>query len=293
MEENIKPVGKTKVIAVDGGGSRCRMALVGEGLDLRVELGAANATSDFDGALATCREGLAQLASQAGMPQEDLRPLPAYFGLAGICDADQAQRFAAALPLDHARVEEDRAAAVTGALGLDDGAVMHAGTGSFVALRRGNALHCVGGWGPKLGDEGSAHWVGREILRAGLALSDGLWPASTLGQSVLDRFGGASGAITFASEATPGDIAALAPLLLEHSADPQTQDILTRAASYFADTLTTLGWQGEAICPTGGLASHLGAFLPTPMQAALRPAKAAPLEGAILLARRWAEELCP
>ena len=187
--------------------------------------------------------------------------------------------------------KEDRAAAVTGALGLGDGAVMHAGTGSFVALRRHGQLRCVGGWGPTLGDEGSAHWVGREILRAALALSDRLLPASSLGQSVLDRFGGAAGAITFATAAPPGEIAALAPLLLDHKTDPQTQAILQRASGYFADTLTALGWQGEVICPTGGLAPHLGAYLPADMRSDLRPPAADPIEGAILLARRWAMEI--
>lgn len=291
MEQDKKPGNDIQVIAVDGGGSRCRMALVGGGFDLRVELGAANATSDFDGALATCGEGLSELATKAGVRLQDLRTLPAYFGLAGICDTDQAQRFAQNLPLDHVRVEEDRAAAVSGALGLGDGAVIHAGTGSFVARRYRGQLRCVGGWGPKLGDEGSAFWAGREVLRAGLALSDGLLSQSTLGQCVLDRFAGATGAILFATRATPGEIAALAPLLLDHKADPQTQDILTRAASYFANTLNTLDWQGEVICPTGGLAPHLGPFLPAPMRDTLRPPEADPIDGAILLARQWAKEL--
>lgn len=279
------------VIAADGGGSRCRIALVGAGLDLRVELGAANATSDFEGAVHTCREGIAQLAQMAGFTETQIAALPAYFGLAGICDTAQAQRFAQRLPLTHARVEEDRAAAVAGALGLDDGAVMHSGTGSFVALRTRAGLRCVGGWGAALGDEGSAHWVGREILRTALARWDGLIPASALADAVQMRFPGPAGPIMFAQRATTAEIAALAPMLLDHLEDPQTQDILSRAAGYFAATLKTLGWDGQIICPTGGLAPHLAPYLPIGMAKAVRPAQATPLEGAILLARQWATEV--
>ena len=291
MEQDKTPCPRTKVIAVDGGGSRCRLALVGGDLNHRIELGAANATSDFDGALATCCEGLSKLATKAGMTVQDLRPLPAYFGLAGITNTEQAERFSKHLPLDHVRVEEDRSAAVTGALGLGDGAVIHAGTGSFVARRHNGQLRCVGGWGPKLGDEGSAHWIGREVLRVGLALSDGLLSKSALGQSVLDRFDGATGAILFATGAPPTDIAALAPLLLNHKADPHSQDIMIRAAAYFSDTLKAVGWEDEPICPTGALAPHLGPFLPAAMRNALHPPAAEPIEGAILLARQWAKEL--
>lgn len=289
MEQNSKTAAlHPLVLAVDGGGSRCRMTLVGEGLDLRVDLGPANASSDFDGALATCRTGLAQLAT--GLSR-DLRAVPAYFGLAGIVDDAIAARFAAALPLDHVKVEEDRAAAVTGALGLRDGAVIHSGTGSFVALRHQGLLRCAGGWGPKLGDEGSAHWVGREILRAALAATDGLAEPCGLSTAVLDRFGDAGGVIAFASTATSGDIAALAPMLRDHGEDPTTRDILTRAAGYFARTLTALGWRGEVICPTGGLAPHIAPFLPAQMAAQLRPAQAEPLQGAILLAQQFAAQL--
>ncbi len=67
------------------------------------------------------------------------------------------------------RVMSDAEAAYRGALGDRAGVVLLAGTGSIALGRdtRGRWAR-AGGWGPLLGDEGSAFWIGREWLRATL-----------------------------------------------------------------------------------------------------------------------------
>ena len=66
------------ILAVDGGGSTCRVALEHAGSRHVVSLGAANVTSDFDGAVARITEGLQAVAQAAGLSPEALRACPAW-----------------------------------------------------------------------------------------------------------------------------------------------------------------------------------------------------------------------
>ncbi|HYB44654.1 MAG TPA: BadF/BadG/BcrA/BcrD ATPase family protein, partial [Candidatus Methylomirabilis sp.] len=63
----------------------------------------------------------------------------------------------------------DVEAAHLGALGERPGILLLAGTGSIALGRDGRGRWArAGGWGPLLGDEGSAFWIGREWLRAAI-----------------------------------------------------------------------------------------------------------------------------
>ncbi|HXJ77462.1 MAG TPA: BadF/BadG/BcrA/BcrD ATPase family protein [Candidatus Methylomirabilis sp.] len=65
------------------------------------------------------------------------------------------------------RVISDVEAAYLGALGERAGILLLAGTGSMALGRDALGRWArAGGWGPLLGDEGSAFWIGREWLRA-------------------------------------------------------------------------------------------------------------------------------
>ena len=198
------------VIAVDGGGTRCRLVLDRAEGRITVETGSANVTSDFDAALGEIRRGLDQLADRAGLTPAEIAELPAYLGLAGASDRTVCARVEAALPFARVRVEEDRAAALQGALGDVDGAIVHCGTGSFFGLRRAGTTRFVGGWGSRLGDEASSFWVGRVALTATLAAVDGLRDHSALSEALLDRWGTPAGLVIFAAHATPGEIGEIA-----------------------------------------------------------------------------------
>ncbi|HZU78071.1 MAG TPA: BadF/BadG/BcrA/BcrD ATPase family protein, partial [Dehalococcoidia bacterium] len=69
------------------------------------------------------------------------------------------------------------------------GAVVLAGTGSFeFARNRAGQSHRTDGWGALFGDEGSAHDIAREALRAAVRAEDGRGPATALHPAVLDYF---------------------------------------------------------------------------------------------------------
>lgn len=67
-------------------------------------------------------------------------------------------------PID---VVGDTETALNAAFDTGPGVVVNAGTGSFAYGRdpQGNTAR-AGGWGFAIGDEGSAHWIGREAVRA-------------------------------------------------------------------------------------------------------------------------------
>ena len=73
-------------------------------------------------------------------------------------------------PID---VVGDMEIALEAAFGTGAGVIVIAGTGSIAYGRdqNGNAAR-AGGWGFAIGDEGSAHWIGREVVRAVLRASD-------------------------------------------------------------------------------------------------------------------------
>jgi N-acetylglucosamine kinase-like BadF-type ATPase len=95
-------------------------------------------------------------------------------------------------------VEGDEIAVLTGALVDDPGVVVLAGTGSF-AIGRGRGFGDVhdrsargivtrGGWGPLLGDEGSAYAIGLAALRAVALACDGRGERTVLSELALSRF---------------------------------------------------------------------------------------------------------
>ncbi len=280
------------VIAVDGGGSHCRLALHTPSREIQVQVGSANVSTDFTAALAQLTSGLNQLAQTADVPFSELINIPAYLGLAGVTGPAMAQRVAQALPLTAVKVEEDRAAALRGALGTSDGYIAHCGTGSFLASQLGQTMRFIGGWGPVLGDPASAHWVGRQALSRTLQTVDGLRAPSGLSQEMLNQFGDAAQIVAWAATARQHEIAALAQDVTEHAAqsDPLARQIVQDAASLLARDLYAMGWHTDlALCLTGGLGPCYASYLPPDMRAALCAAKDTPLTGAIALAHDFAQ----
>ncbi len=274
-------------MAVDGGGTRCRVACrIGDTFH-SVETGAANVSTDFDGALVQIKAGIEDLAGVLGVKVRDMIKWPAFVGLAGVTDARMADRLRAALGLTNARIEDDRPAALRGALGAQDGVIAHCGTGSFLAAQQDGVMRFAGGWGSVLGDEASAQWVGRRALSAALCAYDGTQVDTGLTQKLLADLHGPAGIVRFAGAATPAQFGALAPdvTAAARSGDQVAQLIMRAGADYIAGIAKQLGWQaGKAICLTGGIAMQYADYLPTDMQSAIRPPLGEPLTGALALA---------
>lgn len=284
----------TLVLAVDGGGTRCRLALSTGRRVWQVEVGAANVSTDFEAACAELMRGLIAVEGQAGIDQIQIAKLPAYLGLAGITGPAIADRLAKALPFSHVRIEDDRPSALRGALGPDDGFVAHCGTGSFLAAQRDGRARFAGGWGPALGDQASAQWVGRQALSRVLDCADGLCASSELTAQLLSRFNGTAGIVKAASVLSPTEFGALAPVVthLAGQGDEHAASIMQAGAEYLRDRMEKMGWApGLRICLTGGIGPHYAAYLPDPMLRDLIQPSGDPLSGAIALAHAFREEI--
>ena len=278
----------TGLVGVDGGGTSCRIALAWLGQRTETVLGRANVTTDFRGATTLIREGLHTVAVQAGLSDDQLRSFPAYLGLAGIVGEADAAAVAEALPLDNAVVEDDRRAAVIGALGEADGTVAGIGTGSFLARRSGASLRLVGGWGLRLGDEASGAWLGRRLLASVLDVVDGLMDETGLTEEIFRRFERSPREIVaFSLKADPADFAAFAPAIIDaaRAGDPIGRMLMQEGSAYLVETMNKLGRQDrERICLIGGVALHYRDYLPESFARSTEPAKGSALDGALQLA---------
>lgn len=282
------------VLAVDGGGTNCRLALEAEGERHVVLLGPANVSTDMDLAATTIRNGLVRMAAECGVEYDALCRVPAYLGLAGVVDAEYGTLFGEELPLERVIVDDDRRPAVRGALDAADGSVAGIGTGSFLARQSGGQIRLAGGWGSRLGDEASGFWIGKTALVLTLDVADGIREETGLTRSLMDRFGGKPrGIVHFSIAATPKEVAALAPAVVEaaEAGDPVGREVLMRGAAYIRDMLEAIGWRkGEPLCFLGGLSGAYRDYLPKAMQAAIQPPRGTALDGALALARLMAAE---
>lgn len=282
---------KDSILAVDGGGTRCRLALVSSCDSIRLEVGPANITTDFQGTVAQLKDGLVALAQKAGQPLNALENVPAYIGLAGFQVSNDLDRLSNALPLSRVLFDDDRPAAVRGALGTKDGALIHSGTGSFFAVQVNNSIRYSGGWGAILGDQGSATWFGKKALTLVLEAEDRLRERTALTRILIEHFQSPSGILAFANTATPSDFGELAPIIMKHADDPIAQALLRQAAEHFERNLRLLGWSVVTpVCLTGGLAPHLTPYLTSVVQNKVIPPSGSPLDGAIALARSFASK---
>ena len=280
------------LIAVDGGGTSCRFALLRAGARTELQAGPANVSTDFDAAVATLRESLDRLSEKAGLRPGGISTISGHFGLAGVVDARLGQRVARALGLRNVVVEDDRRSAVVGALGASDGTVIGVGTGSFLARQVAGQVTLLGGWGFRLGDEASGADLGRGLLRWILHSVDGLAPATGLTDTVLADLGGTpADVVAFAGGAAPPDFARFAPRIVEaaEAGDPAARALVQEGAAYLMRAAQVLGWSaGEPLCPIGGLAPRYAPFLPRAAADSLVACKGTALDGALALAARQA-----
>jgi glucosamine kinase len=153
------------------------------------------------------------------------RPAVCVVGVAGAGQERPAQALWSALAsrrvADDVAVLADAVIALEDAFGDNAGVLLVAGTGS-VAFSRGpdGRLERCGGWGPAVGDEGSAAWLGRRAVGAVAASTDGREPETALAGALLTalELEAMEEVIPWASRAVPADFAALAPVVMQVAA---------------------------------------------------------------------------
>lgn len=271
-------------IGIDGGGTGCRVALSRVGGPVtETRGGPANIVTDPAGAEAAIRLALTEALSAHGLGLDALEHARICAGLAGARLPGEADSFATRLPF-LAYVVDDSVTALEGALEGADGALASLGTGSFFIARTGREIRHVGGWGFRLGDEGSAAWAGRLALSLTLRVADGRLPPDPLAEALTAAC--PPHPVLWAQDARPGDFAPLARIVMAHPDSPIARRVVTAILDALRDGLDAVRHApGTPLVLTGGLGEMLPGHLPGTLRASLRAPSGRPLDGALRLAR--------
>ncbi|WP_409175253.1 N-acetylglucosamine kinase [Brevibacillus fortis] len=205
------------LLAVDGGGTKCLAVLVDRS---RNEIGAGRSGScnyQGIGEEAAARELVAAIsqalddaiARQTVAPFMSSIPTPdgpieweiecAVFGIAGLdteYDRQVISRMVSkvlhqlGIRVQHLIVENDGFAALLGATGGKPGILVIAGTGSIAfGVNDEQETARAGGWGHRVGDEGSGYWIGKQAIMAVLKAADGRGEPTVLKELLLPHVG--------------------------------------------------------------------------------------------------------
>lgn len=284
-------------LGVDGGATGCRARIVsvsgyslGEG-----KAGPANPRFGLERAQRSVLEAIGGALLEAGLERDTLSRLHAGLGLAGTGQKREREAVLAwRHPFATMTLATDAYTACLGAHGGGDGAIMIVGTGSCGCALVGGRETRVGGWGFPISDQGSGAALGLELLRHTLLAYDGVEPKGPLSAAALARFDDdPERIVAWLEEARTRDYAALAPIVVDAAAaeDPKAVALMREAAGDLASMLDTLLATGaERLCLMGGLAEAMTPWLPERLRGRLSAPMGDALDGAVLMARRTAEE---
>lgn len=223
-----------RYLGIDGGGSKTSFLLVDEYYNeiCHIESGPSNWLSvGADAAKQAITQGISHLTE---------RPDIVCAGFAGAARHDSAAFYKEVLEslISGAQIiiESDAFVASIGAIGIDPGILLIAGTGSIVIGRdKARNMFRIGGWGPYFGDEGSGFWIGREAVREALRSLDLQAPAD-FSNRIAGRLGlkSISEVVSAWASGKIGvpEIAGLFPEVVSIYPQEPSRRILTQAASH-------------------------------------------------------------
>lgn len=243
------------LIGIDGGGTKTDAALCDETgrVHARRTDGPTNPTSVPKDAVAARLEGLLDaLLAPLGGRTASIDGCFAGVGGGGIAGnrAFLADCLTLLLPGAKALANgSDSVNALSSGIGIGDGIVAIAGTGSSVFARVGGVMHQTGGWGYLLGDEGSGYDLGRRALVAALRALDGRGPETVLTRLCAQRLGmPVTQAVADIYDKGRAFIASFAPVLLEAQAmnDPVACEQAEQAVGCLCEAIRVAGARLDA-----------------------------------------------
>jgi glucosamine kinase len=307
-------------LGIDGGGTKTSCAV---GDELRLLATATAGPSNVvrvgeEQARKSLRQAVSQACTAAGItPAQVERTCVGGSGAARPELAEIVRRSLAEILTTPIDVVGDMQIALEAAFDTGPGVIVIAGTGSIAygRDRQGRAVR-AGGWGFAIGDEGSAHWIGRAAVSAVLRASDVGDGESREGspqtgahspfEEALCKVWGVTSLVGLARAANsipPPDFAALFPAVAA-SEDELARQVLTNAGNELAQVavvvLNRLFPKDESssvrVAMIGGVFRHaplvrrvfynqLGRWEP---RAEVNPQVVEPVEGALRIARRAA-----
>jgi glucosamine kinase len=278
------------LIAVDGGGTGCRVAVgsVAQGVLGEAKGGPANINTSFEGAIGNIIDTVQRALAEAGLQGADLAQATAHLGLAGADTTVLRDRAVAALPYGKCRVTGDRDTSVVGVLGGRDGFVVALGTGTIIARQHEGRISTVNGWGFDISDQASGAWLGHQLIMRVLLSEDGMEPVTRLCSEISAQMEGLPGLVAFSQRAKPSDYARFARDIFAaaSSGDALALDLLREGAAFLERGLAALGFEdGDVLSLSGGVGPHYQPYLSQRFTRNVVPPKGSALDGAFMLAR--------
>jgi N-acetylglucosamine kinase-like BadF-type ATPase len=196
------------LLAIDGGGTKCLAVfadrqgnILGQGKGGSSNYQGIGKDGVIHELVLGIEEAIANLHPRdgGGVPHAEIEVECAVFALAGL-DTEYDRRIITGLvqevlkqlpiQVNHLIVENDGYAALLGATCGQPGILAIAGTGSIIfGINDQGKTARAGGWGHRVGDEGSGHWIGKQAVMAILKAYDGRNEGTQLGKWVLPHLG--------------------------------------------------------------------------------------------------------
>lgn len=144
------------------------------------------------------------------------------------------------------------------AFGGGPGVLLIAGTGSIaISVDATGRSQRAGGLGWRLGDQGSAHWLGQRALEAVGAMHDRIGPSTHLTEALCAAANvqGIAGLVRWSTAATTANVAALGPVVVDTAdrGDPVAAEIVTQAVELLGKLAHAVGAGPLPVALSGGL----------------------------------------
>ena len=273
------------IVAVDGGGSRCRLAAFNQSGDLltRVSINShASLTMGPQAAWRSIAQGINSLATKLGK-ETSWKPDLLMMGLAGALKQSRKDEILQLIPsYINCRLVSDGHAQLVGASGGEPGICLAVGTGSVLHWLDSNGrLGMAGGWGYPVGDEGSGAWLGMQALKHYVWHLDGRRISSAFIESLNEQVGSSVSDIQhWTTQSESSVLAQIAPLVFEHAAngDSLAQSIVTNAVRHCMN-LVNIAPADLPVYVVGGVGEQLRPLLQLELQERLYKARGDALRG--------------
>ena len=179
-------------IGIDGGGTKTMIRAVNEKMETldTIKIAGSNISSiGYSKTDEILREGIRKILNRNNLTVKNCKGL--CIGASGVDrekERIEIETIFRNMGFDLIRVMNDTAIVLKTVTDRKEGIVVIAGTGSIVLGIKNKDKIRAGGWGYKLGDEGSAYWIGMQGIKAVLKAYDHVEPCTQLTNVVLDYF---------------------------------------------------------------------------------------------------------
>jgi N-acetylglucosamine kinase-like BadF-type ATPase len=277
--------GRRCVLGVDGGGSGTRCVVIdASGKVLSRSIGGPSnpLTAGFDGAAEAITAAVETATERAGVEAFSSVCL----GIAGTDRPSGRNTLMGMLniPSSRVRIVTDATVALAGATGGGPGVIVISGTGSIaLGMNEDGETARAGGWGWRLGDEGSGYFIGSRALISALRAHDGRNRPTLLSERIAEQLnlGDLSGLIdrVYVEGMSVGEVAALAPIVGEAASvgDEEAESIMREAGVELGNAaiavMERLGLGGRVRIAYNGSVFKLGGALLTSFVETVRGAR--------------------